>query len=556
MKIVLLFFLCVFFSILISITPFPVYGDGFAQETLPATIFGNRTINLFLKINPPVLTSENIQDRYLLFRWFDANTNQTIKHATFLVTVTRHNDFLMENVFHTHTGVLTLKITPSEDPKKWAVSGLGEPNPDGPPKYTPKDNGPMEVVAPILDEGGLYHFHIVLLGLDNDQNQFSYQNAPKYDSYLSVGDISNDTITYQGKTHTMKIISYYDKTSNYNFDSSKLQLSWSMLFDWDLARLNNQPVFVHQEIFIPKSFNEFANSSAFAVTINGNPVPEGRIVIDPYSSSDAVIVHILLNKKDVENLATTISPGIKTMNFSLATKSSNIVTSSNMMTDLGGWKIDLGWNPSNLNANSQNLLRLTFFDAFNEQAVSSDVAYDLKILNKDGSVEFLKANLVAKKGVDSQAINLSTNGLYTLEINIKSIINNGVPDISRVGLARGSLVIPSTVINEKNTGNNTKNPTASNLTDIKLIPKWVKNEARWWSENLTDDVTFVQGIQYLIKEGIIQIPTTSNVQGIVPSLTIPTWIKTDASLWAMNQVPDSEFLKGIQYLIQNGIMKI
>ena len=37
------------------------------------------------------------------------------------------------------------------------------------------------------------------------------------------------------------------------------------------------------------------------------------------------------------------------------------------------------------------------------------------------------------------------------------------------------------------------------------IPAWIKNNAGWWAEGAIDDDAFVQGIQYLIKEGILQI---------------------------------------------------
>ena len=37
------------------------------------------------------------------------------------------------------------------------------------------------------------------------------------------------------------------------------------------------------------------------------------------------------------------------------------------------------------------------------------------------------------------------------------------------------------------------------------IPKWVKYNALWWSNDLIDDQTFVVTIQYLIEEGIIKI---------------------------------------------------
>ncbi len=37
------------------------------------------------------------------------------------------------------------------------------------------------------------------------------------------------------------------------------------------------------------------------------------------------------------------------------------------------------------------------------------------------------------------------------------------------------------------------------------IPEWIKNNAGWWAEGAIDDNSFVQGIQFLIKEGIMSI---------------------------------------------------
>ena len=37
---------------------------------------------------------------------------------------------------------------------------------------------------------------------------------------------------------------------------------------------------------------------------------------------------------------------------------------------------------------------------------------------------------------------------------------------------------------------------------------------------------------------------------------IPAWIKNNAGWWATDQIDDSAFLKGIQYLVQNGIIVI
>ena len=40
------------------------------------------------------------------------------------------------------------------------------------------------------------------------------------------------------------------------------------------------------------------------------------------------------------------------------------------------------------------------------------------------------------------------------------------------------------------------------------VPGWIKNNAGWWAEGVIDDDAFVQGIQFLIKEGILDIPPT------------------------------------------------
>src|ERR671923_2424437 len=65
------------------------YADGLTQENLPPASVGNRKASLFVKVNPPILTTDNRQDAYMQFRLFDANNNQTIQHVTYEITVTK-----------------------------------------------------------------------------------------------------------------------------------------------------------------------------------------------------------------------------------------------------------------------------------------------------------------------------------------------------------------------------------------------------------------------------------------------------------------------------------
>ncbi|MGI0008801.1 MAG: hypothetical protein ACRD92_04195 [Nitrosopumilaceae archaeon] len=92
-------------------------------------------------------------------------------------------------------------------------------------------------------------------------------------------------------------------------------------------------------------------------------------------------------------------------------------------------------------------------------------------------------------------------------------------------------------------------------TDMIVIPSWVKNLGKWWSEELVTDRDFARGIEYLIKEKIIIIPESVN-QDSSTVTKIPAWIKTNAGWWADNRISDSDFALGIQYLIRNGIITV
>jgi len=41
--------------------------------------------------------------------------------------------------------------------------------------------------------------------------------------------------------------------------------------------------------------------------------------------------------------------------------------------------------------------------------------------------------------------------------------------------------------------------------DANNVPDWVKNNAGWWAEGQIDDNSFVKGIEYLVKVGIIKV---------------------------------------------------
>jgi hypothetical protein len=95
-------------------------------------------------------------------------------------------------------------------------------------------------------------------------------------------------------------------------------------------------------------------------------------------------------------------------------------------------------------------------------------------------------------------------------------------------------------------------PAVQNLT---LIPDWIKTNAKSWAKGSLTNDDFIEGLQYLLKEKIINASSTNPLPS-QSSTQIPSWLKNNSKWWANNQISDDEFVKGIQYLIQYGIIKI
>jgi len=95
--------------------------------------------------------------------------------------------------------------------------------------------------------------------------------------------------------------------------------------------------------------------------------------------------------------------------------------------------------------------------------------------------------------------------------------------------------------------------TNSSTSDAASIPSWVKDNAKFWSQGQVADSDFVQGLQYLIQNGMIKVPATQ--VNSTSSQAIPSWVKSDANYWSTGQISDADFIKSVQYLISAGIIK-
>jgi len=88
-------------------------------------------------------------------------------------------------------------------------------------------------------------------------------------------------------------------------------------------------------------------------------------------------------------------------------------------------------------------------------------------------------------------------------------------------------------------------------TSTASVPDWVKNTAGWWAEGAISETEFVKGVEYLIKQQIIDTDVqTSSSEGTGAS--VPDWVKNTAGWWADGSISENEFVNAIEHLVKTG----
>ena len=325
-------FILLLLSIIPSSTFYPrtAFGDGLFQEQLSAS-FGDRKVDLIIKMMPPVVTTETLknpnQKPVIQFKLYDPTTKEGYKHVTYYITIEKDGKKLLSDWFHDHKGDLKIEMKPSNAGR---ITVYGEPDPIL-QAFTGTENSPVIATGPIFSEGGLYHFIVRITTIDYDRSFIPDDKQPIYDGWLSVGSVREQQVLMSnGKQVPIQIISYYDDIKDFNFDPNKKQMQFTMPFDWNTTRLEDQKqVLVHQEVSIPKGSS--LASKSYIGTINGIDVTK-NLMVDPTNRTKDVI-HFMIPKPAVIQIAQQVnnngqvaaSNGL--MEFTLA-PSTNLTSSS------------------------------------------------------------------------------------------------------------------------------------------------------------------------------------------------------------------------------------
>ena len=302
------------------------------------------------------------------------------------------------------------------------------------------------------------------------------------------------------------------------------------------------------------SFKSFTKSPSYDASVNGISLVGRQLIADPYSMDSTLILHYLLSKDKILKVANSVSENSHSMDFRLAPKDSAVLNEHTFdMTLDSGVLVKVSYDKK-FDAGDDIPIKLTFFGP--DGKLLKYVRHGFRIADDTGNTLYeeigddsFQPGLVSTEGIDIQTVNLPSEGNYELTVVVFS--TGQEIDKTFSGIGSSTFVLDASTVNSDQ-NNPKEQPTTNNSA---TIPSWIKNNAQWWAADQIDDNSFVQGIQYLVKENILKIPPTS--QGSSPgSNEIPAWIKNNAGWWADGSIDDSSFIQGIQFLIKEGIMKV
>ncbi|MGQ0791967.1 MAG: hypothetical protein ACT4NJ_07080 [Nitrosopumilaceae archaeon] len=92
------------------------------------------------------------------------------------------------------------------------------------------------------------------------------------------------------------------------------------------------------------------------------------------------------------------------------------------------------------------------------------------------------------------------------------------------------------------------------VTDDKVVPVWVKSNAKWWSDDKIDTENFISGLEYLVNEGIISVSLPEGIDNSISE--VHPWIKNTAGWWANDMISEDEFITAIEWMISNNIIQV
>ena len=511
-----LFIIIIRFFTVFAILP-DAFGHGLGGDQAPPISFGDMEVTVRVKLSPSDITVSEVSSANMQVRFFDTLTDLNLDQVTYRIEIWQSGELLARNLFYDDDGRLDVKIKPKFGCDEINLINCttygGSEHASAPgalfvqgPTCT-DDNldfcARPSITGPIFVKGGLYKIRVDIEAATSPRTMLA--TLLSYNTFVSIAQEQNFFIkTANAEEIPVIIKTYYDDVDNFKFDQSDNSISFDMPFDWSPDYVNLVQV-VHEEVRIPKSFTPYAEGTQFKGYVNGVEIDQRALLNDPYSYEDTNIVHFLITKNELLKINEVLGSDnysnkkmdLKLVPLSAVSKSSTefyLVDTTNY--EQVPTTVNISWDGS-YGAGDEVPFEITFFDE--NRGLIRDIRYTISFidendqeLERSSGDDPVNPGIVATEGIDVQKILIPSQGQYRIDI---LVYGTGLDyNAKYAGIGSGIIEIGPSL--SKTT------PKAQSPT---LIPSWIKNNAGWWADGSIDDNSFIQGIQFLIKEGILRI---------------------------------------------------
>ena len=536
-------------------------------ENAPPVNFENMEVTVYTYITPYPLEVGGDDTVNLKIRFLDRLTDDTFEEVVYRIEIWKAEQLLARNLFHDNDGVLYIEVRSDGDcdtAEPWRCTSYGGSEYANAPEalYVPVgtecNDGNIDVCSrpvitgPIFDRGGLYNIKIDIESVADPRIQISERLS--FDRFVSVAQEHDFLIrTAHAEEVPVVIKTYYDDVDNFAFDLSDSSISFDMQFDWNPDYIDSVRL-VRQEVRVPDSFAPFAPENSFTGYVNGVELDQRGLISDPYSIDGTNTIHFLITGKALKKISDTLGSdnyANKVMNLKVVpSPETKVVSSDFYLVDLEDLErqvptgVSVSYEGTTHGAGQDIPFEFAFFD---EDRVSiQDVRYAYAVfdelhqeLARGGyDDDTTTPGIVSLGGSDVQTIYIPSEGPIIIDV----LVYGAGPDYTQKHAGIGTAILDI----------------GSGATT--LIPSWIKDNAGWWADGTIDDATFIQSIQFLVQNDVIEVSEagvgSTGQESRSESGAVPSWVKISAGWWADNTIDDATFIQSIQFLIRQGILTV
>jgi len=405
------------------------YGDGLASEVLPPETVGNANVSLSVSATGPSLYAPTA-DKQVVLQLLDSNGNP-VSDVTFVITAFKGGNPLFGHIFKEDGGKITMILVKADS----NTTSIVEENQSIFGQLSGSDSDTVDIIGPDFNPG-LYKFHVEIL------SAFSYNNLAipvKYDLKISIPEYNRYTINDNTDgTQDINVIAYYDQIKNFQYDSAKKTINFVMPFDWSTDNINAVSV-VHQEIMIPRSFESYMVTK-YDAYVNGIKLPDKAVTIDDFSSNDSRIIHVIMYKDGVANLALE--------QYNIPPEMDFVVLPSNQTgfplkqyTTNGQFIVSVSWNPPRIVSGSNTAFSFRILDPYTINQTGVSASYDFSVILNHQPI-FHKSGTTNSSGGETVNVPFPANTTGPITIAFENLKGNSFAGAEFASVVTGPVGSP------------------------------------------------------------------------------------------------------------------